>query len=183
MILPFWIRFLAAAVIISAITGIGWAIHHHIYMSGWDAHKAETEAIEKKNQIAIAKELEVKTAAVHETEHLLARSMDKRELEYRQGEEHAKTVTDGINADLRDHRLRLFVATRPGAVCRTAKDPGAGAADGTGGKGSAELDPSAAEFLVSIAAAGDKARRKHAAVVDAYNELRTTCAGASAPAH
>ena len=167
-------RVLGASIILAVIFGIGWAIHHHIYMSGYNAHKAETALRDEK---AAKEALADKIAADAETrtrETALAAEFDRRIALNHQEQANEKADADRLIADLRSRNKRLSIPiAKP--VCQAGTDAGTGTAAGTGAEGRAELTGPAAETLIGIAQRGDAAIRKHATVVDLYNDLRQAC--------
>lgn len=174
MTLPLWMRVLGASIILAVIFGIGWAIHHHIYMAGYNAHKAETQLRDEK---AAKQALADKIAADAETktrETALAAEFDRRIALNHKDQANEKDAADRLIADLRSRNKRLSIPVTS-QVCRTGADAGTGAAAGTGAEGRAELTDSAGETLIRIAQRGDAAIIKHATLVDLYNGLRQAC--------
>lgn len=81
---------------------------------------------------------------------------------------------DRLIADLRSDNRRLRVPVQHQA-CAPAPAAGGPAAGGTGEEGRAELTADAGVFVVGLLKRGDDAIRKHAAVVDLYENLRAAC--------
>ena len=87
--------------------------------------------------------------------------------------DHAKTRQDRLVAGIRAGTQRLSIAAHCPAAGQAATDPSFAA--GTGPEGArAELDRSAAEALVAIAADGDTAIRERNACIALYDATRAT---------
>lgn len=91
--------------------------------------------------------------------------------------DHAKNRQDRLVADIRSGAQRLSIAAHcPSPAGQAPADPAA--ALGAGAEGArAELDRSAAEALVSIAADGDTAIRERNACFEQYDAIRATLNG------
>lgn len=90
--------------------------------------------------------------------------------------DHAKTRQDRLVAGIRAGTQRLSIAARCPAAGLAPTDPAA--APGAGPESArAELDRSAAEALVAIAADGDAAIRERNACIALYDATRTTLNG------
>lgn len=120
---------------------------------------AQAQALARDKEAALLKQSEqLKTA--------LAKEID-----------HAKTRQDRLVADIRSGAQRLSIAAHCPSPAREAPaDPAA--APGAGPEGArAELDPTAAETLVAIAADGDTAIRERNACFEQYDAIRATLNG------
>ena len=174
MTLPLWMRVLGAGIILSVIFGVGWAIHHHIYMSGYNVHKAETKLRDEQAKNKALADKIAADAEVRKREEELAAEFDRRIALNHKDQANEKADADRLIADLRSRNKRLSIpVTKP--VCQAGADAGTGSSAGAGAEGRAELTPGAGETLVRIAERGDDAIRKHATVVGLYNDLRQAC--------
>lgn len=93
---------------------------------------------------------------------------------YKRSHEDADKQTQAVISDLRSGARRL----RPPAKCEVraaAPDAGGPAPEPAGDEGRGELSPDASVFVVGLLKRGDDAIRKHAAVVDLYENLRAAC--------
>lgn len=120
---------------------------------------------------------------IDENAKVLADEKDLREQDrkrfttYREEQANAKAESDRFIADLRRGAVRLRAPVR--SVCGAAPDAVGPAAAGTEREGHAELTNDASEFLDGLLARGDTGIRKHAAVVDLYENLRQKCSAPS----
>lgn len=141
-------------------------------------------------QVREAAKLEEQGRTVEAIQHVidanakvLANEKDLREQDrkrfttYREEQTRATSETNRLISSLRRDAIRLRVPVR--AVCGAAPDGSGPAAAGTGAEGHAELTPDAGEFVVNLLARGDTGIRKHAAVVDLYENLRQKCSAPS----
>jgi hypothetical protein len=96
---------------------------------------------------------------------------------YREETAREEISTKRLIASLRSDALRLRVPVR--SVCGAAPDASGPAAARAGSEGFAELTANASEFVVGLLARGDTGIRKHAAVVDLYENLRQKCSAPS----
>ena len=137
-----------------AVSGLlGWYEHH----VGYEAAMAENAT-----QVAAANERS------RQTEERLANALADNATQLRKAQKNADKKIEKLKSNLGDGSVRLSIPTQ-GCVQAAA---GAASASGDSGEGRAELDRQTAQNLVTITADGDAAIRKHAACVDAYNQVR-----------
>ena len=79
----------------------------------------------------------------------------------------AKEKITKLQSDIDDHKLRLYVATRPVQTSEHSPYPSRNT------EARAELDPEVAKSLIAITADGDTAIRKLNACIDIYNQVRS----------
>jgi hypothetical protein len=79
----------------------------------------------------------------------------------------AKAKITQLQSDIDDHKLRLYVATRPVQASEHSPYPSRNT------EARAELDPEVAKSLIAITADGDSAIRKLNACIDIYNQVRS----------
>ena len=105
-----------------------------------------------------------------ETEQQLNDTIATQAAQLRKAQKNADTRTEKLKLDIGDGSLRLSIPVSPqGCVQAPAS---AASASGDSGEVRAELDRQTAQNLVTITEDGNAAIRKHAACVDAYNEVR-----------
>jgi hypothetical protein len=162
-------RLISALVSILMMLAIGFYGYH---LGDKHATAAALVAEQGRTATALAK-LAKEDKAVLDQERAL-RAIDRHNFDYFiQGEADAKIETARIISGLQRDVIRLRIPIRPrGDAAAPEGGPAAGAA---GEEGHAELTADASEFLVILADRGDEGIRKHAAVVDAYERLRTAC--------
>jgi hypothetical protein len=133
-------------------------------MFGWyERHAGYEEAMaENAAQVATANERS------RQTEEKLSNTLADNATQLRKAQKNADKKIEILKSSLGDGSVRLSLPTQ-GCV---PTPEGATPASGDSGEGRAELDRQTAQNLVSITADGDTAIRKHAACVDAYNEVR-----------
>ena len=107
--------------------------------------------------------------AARTTEHLLTTKLNDQATTLRKVQKNADQRIEKLKLDVGTGVVRLSVPTH--SCVQTASD--ASAPSGDSGDNRAELDRQTAESLITIAADGDAAIRKHAACVAAYNEVRS----------
>ena len=122
---------------------------HHAAYNEQAIEVARLNAIERDKETEMAK-----IADVHATE--LKKVNDE-----------AKTKIAQLQSDVASGAIRLSIATRS---IQTSSDSTASPGNT---ESRAELDPEAANNLISIAADGDKAIRSLNACIDIYNEVRS----------
>lgn len=145
------------------------------YQTGARVEAKAAELRETKATAAALAEQAEENRIVLEQERAAYQSLQDRYNAYNQEKAREKIEVDALIADLRAANRRLSIPVRRAACpVRAGQDPAA--AGGTGEEGRADLTPAAAEFLITIAAQGDTAIRKHAAVVDLYEQARKACA-------
>jgi len=122
--------------------------HHQAYVEQ-EAEVARLNLLERQKEAEM-----VKIADNHATE-------------LRKANENAKVQIAKLQSDVASGAIRLSIATR---AVQTSSDstPTSGNTEAR-----SELDPEAANTLISIAADGDKAIRQLNACVDIYNEVRS----------
>ncbi|WP_153076882.1 lysis system i-spanin subunit Rz [Paraburkholderia bonniea] len=99
------------------------------------------------------------------------------ESQYRRENSDAKKTMDALRADVRAGAVRLRVAARCDSTGGGGV-PGAGSASaGADGDGNAELDAASAGALLGVAADGDRAARKVAALQAYAREAQRVCGG------
>jgi len=105
--------------------------------------------------------------AARTTEHLLTTKLNDQATTLRKVQKNADQRIEKLKLDVGTGVVRLSVPTHS---CVQAA-PDATPTSGNSGDNRAELDRQTAESLISIAADGDAAIRKHAACVATYNEV------------
>jgi hypothetical protein len=160
--------------VVSLIIAIGaYTVGHHVATTeAGAAEKVRTAQAVKAKGDADAKVL----AGERELRRLDTISFNR----YRKDHEDADEKTARTIDDLRTGARRLRVPTQR-QVCTAPGLPAGTAAGGPGEEGHAELAADASVFLVGLLKRGDDAITKHAAVVDAYERLRTACEKSGAP--
>jgi len=107
-------------------------------------------------------------------ERKLAAAFDQRIAQTYKDQANEKAAADRLIADLRNRNKRLSIPVTD-TFCRVGTDGSSPAAAGSGAEGRSDITPGAAEFLARLAERGDNAIRKHATLVDLYNDLRNAC--------
>lgn len=155
-------------VVLLAIFGAGgmWYGEHKAY--------AAAEAAEQKRTAQAVQHQKDADALVLAVERAQRQADAERFSTYQKDHQDADKITERVVAELRADNRRLRVPVQH-PVCAAAPVQGAAAAGGTGEEGHAELTADASVFLVGLLARGDEAIRKHAAVVDFYENLRAAC--------
>jgi hypothetical protein len=147
----------------------------------YGSEQAREEAAIETNRITV--QALNRQATVNDTvlanERALRAQDRERFTTYREETAHAQEISDRLVADLRRDAIRLRVPVR--SVCSAPGDGSGPAATGTEREGHAELTQDAAEFVVGLLARGDTGIRKHAAVVDLYENLRQKCSAPISP--
>jgi len=141
------------------------------------ATKIERTAAEARELKISIEARDAKIAADKDTkarENKLAQAFDARVAQTYKDQQSEKAAADRLIADLRNRNKRMSIPVVD-TVCRVGANGSAPAAAGSGAEGRADLTPGAAEFLAGLAQRGDAAIRKHATLVDLYNELRNAC--------
>lgn len=129
------------------------------FAGDWHGHSDAN----RTHQIEVAK-LNEKARVQEEQRQEIVNAKDTQyQLEQKNAKAQIATLTD----DLASHRVRLFIATRG---IQASGDAGAASTDRTEAR--AELDPEAAQRIVSITSEGDDAIRQLNACIDLYNEVR-----------
>lgn len=148
-----------AIVMAMLFAGFGIFAHHEGYVK---AKQEMAEEVTKAND------------AARETEQVLTDKLNTQTVTLRKAQKNADRKIEKIKLDVGTGALRLSI---PAHSCvQTPAD--APIASGNSGDSRAELDRSTAETLISIAADGDAAIRKHQACVAVYNEVMTQINGA-----
>ena len=127
-------------------------------------HHAGYEEAMTENALKVAEANE----HARETEQKLADTLTDHATQLRKAQKNADKTAAKLKLDIGDGSLRLSLPTN-GCVQAPA---GATSASGDSGENRAELDRQTAQALVTITEDGNAAIRKHAACVDAYNEVR-----------
>ncbi len=122
--------------------------HHQAYIEQ-EAEVARLNLIEREKEAEM-----VKIADNHATE-------------LRKANENAKAQITKLQSDVASGAVRLSIATRSVQTSENATSTTGGA------ETRAELDPEAANALITIASDGDKAIRSLNACIDIYNEVRS----------
>jgi hypothetical protein len=177
MTLPFWMRALAASIILAAIAGFVAVIYHGIYLRGYHARDIEAKAseanINRQHQAALA----AAEKARRDKEQHLTGIINELANQYQEVKSNAEAVQDKLRADVRTHAVRLSIPAS--AKCTDSADaggPDTALAHGTGDQTRAELMPETAIALIDIATDGDRAMRERNWLIDAYNAVRDACA-------
>ena len=131
---------------------------------GWYEYHAGYKAAMAENAAQVAKANEQS----RQTEQKLATTVVSHATKLKKAQKNADQRTAKLKLDIGNGSLRLSIPTQS-CLHATADST---ATSGNSGEGRAELDRQTAENLIAIAADGDAAIRKHAACVDAYNEIR-----------
>jgi len=134
--------------------GFGIFAHHEGYVK---AKQEMAEQVTKAND------------AARQVEQTLTTKLTDQATQLRKAQKNADQRTANLKLDVASGSLRLSIPTH--SCVQTTPD--AAASSGDIGDGRAELDRQTAESLITIAADGDAAIRKHAACVAAYNEVRS----------
>ena len=127
-------------------------------------HHAGYEEAMTENALKVAEANE----HARDTEQKLADTLTDHATQLRKAQKNADQNAAKLKLDIGDGSLRLSLPTN-GCVQTPA---GAASASGDSGENRAELDRQTAQALVTITEDGNAAIRKHAACVDAYNEVR-----------
>ena len=122
--------------------------HHQAYIEQ-EAEVARLNLIEREKEAEM-----VKIADNHATE-------------LRKANENAKAEITKLQSDVASGAIRLSIATRSVQTSTNSTSTTGGA------ETRAELDPEAANALITIASDGDKAIRSLNACIDIYNEVRS----------
>jgi len=122
--------------------------HHEAYVE-------QVAEVQRLQLIEQQKETEMQQAAQSQAEQLRKANQD------------AQAQITHLRSDIASGELRLSIATRS-----VQSSENAGTAPGNS-ETRAELDPEAAQSLVTIAGDGDNAIRKLNACVDLYNQVRS----------
>ena len=139
--------------LVLALLGVYGTGHHKGYVERDLEMQAE---IARMNEEARGKERAMQAAANANATNL------------RKANQNAQDQIVRLNADIGTGAVRLSIATGGLQGCRAA-----GAATGGGDEARAELDPTTARDLISIAADGDAAIRQLNACIDTYNAIRS----------
>ena len=141
-----WLAFLLAV-------GLSFAVGHH---KGYAQSEAE-QAIAIAEANAQARQVEqVMTTKLNETATKLKKENDV-----------AKSQITTLRNDVASGAVRLSIATQASVSTTSDTAPTCG-----NKQARAELDPAAANTLISIAADGDEAIRKLNSCIDSYNQVR-----------
>jgi len=133
---------------------------------GWYEHHVGYEQAKLEMEMEVAKANEKS----RQTESILTGKLNDQATELRKAQKHADKKIEKLKSALSSGSLRLSI---PVTTESCVQAPASSAsASGDSGQVRAELDKSTAQDLVSITADGDAAIRKHAACVDAYNQVR-----------
>jgi hypothetical protein len=145
------------------------------YLKGFDVAETAAQLREAGITAAAKAEQHAEDLKTLEIERTARKELDERYAAYQEEKNREQIENDALIADLRADRRRLSIPVRRPA-CQASPGADPATAGGTGEEGRADLTPPAAEFLVGLATRGDDAIRKHAAVVDLYENARSACA-------
>lgn len=135
---------------------------------------AEQERFIQQANTITQLEAQAKSAALVLQRERKLRADDRADyIKFQEDQKNAEKATAIVISDLRSGSRRLRIPVN--SVCSAADNAGGQAPERAVDDGRAELTAPASEFLVSIAARGDSAIRKHAEVVDRYEHLRIAC--------
>lgn len=126
---------------------------------GWGRHYEYLE-----NQAEVAR----LNAQARETEQRRQSDANAAANELRKANRDAQAEITRLNSDVATGAVRLSIATRSVSACSDA-----GAAAGSSAEARTELDPTAAQDLIAIAAEGDEAIRQLNSCIDIYNKVRS----------
>lgn len=137
-----------------SFTGLfGWYEHHAGYI---DAKTEMAFEVAKANEQS------------RQTEEVLSNKLTDKATQLRKVQKDADKKIEKLKRDVGNGVVRLSIPTK-GCVQTSTDAP---VASGDLGNARAELDGQTAQDLIAITEDGDKAIRKHAACVAAYNEVR-----------
>jgi prophage endopeptidase len=142
----------AIAVLLALIGAFGYG--HHV------AYVEQAAEIARLNAIEQIKEKAMKAEA------------DKKANALKQENEDAQKKIDSLKSAVADGSVRLSIATRAVQASTASRST-----CGAGAEERAELDPKAAQDLISIAADGDAAIRQLNAMIALYNDLKDKANG------
>src|SRR5450830_427596 len=166
MMLPTWLRNVAAAALLAGAAVAAWTVQ------GWrkDTVIADLRLAAAQADEAAALTLARATDAARRREQDAAKAQQDRTNQLRKERDYAKANRDQFIAGVRSGAIRLSipVLARDG----NADGADAGAVSGNRHQTPAELDPEAAQFLDAIAGDGDDAIRQLNACIDIYNDVR-----------
>ena len=139
------------------------------YFYGAHTAKLAAELREKEITATAEKELYVSTQKNAETESALRKTLEVKDLKYKQEKDLAQSKIDALQRDIRTGTVRLSVPVRS---CGTST-AGAGTAsvDGTLNEARAELLPETASDLIGIAGDADNEVRRTNSCIDRYTEV------------
>jgi len=141
-----WLAFLLAI-------GISFAVGHH---KGYAQSEAE-------QAVAIAEA----NAQARQVEQVMTTKLNETATKLRKENDAAKTQITTLRNDVASGAVRLSIATQASVSTASDTAPTCG-----NQQARAELDPTAANALISIAADGDEAIRKLNSCIDSYNQVR-----------
>jgi len=150
-----WLILGAVLLLISTYLGA----HHLGYNEGYAKSQQENaERVAKANEEARA------------TETIVVSKVAQTSVKLRKDQSNAEQKVEKIKSDVDTGAIRLSIPVAQACVHTAADAP---APSGDIGSQRAELDRQTADALISLAAEGDSAIRKHAACVQAYNEVKS----------
>jgi prophage endopeptidase len=141
-----WLVFILAV-------GISFAVGHH---KGYAESEAEQAAAIVEANLQARQVEQAMTAKLNETTAKLRKENDA-----------AKSQITTLRNDVASGAVRLSIATQASVSTASDTAPTCG-----NQQARAELDPKAANALISIAADGDEAIRKLNSCIDSYNQVR-----------
>jgi hypothetical protein len=157
------------------LAGIIWTLLVAIagYMTGHETASDQAERVQRENTVNANRTIAAMNDWRIEQSAALRLANNARFDSHRQQEAKAHEQTDRLIADLRSDNRRLRIPVR---ACGNTETAASGTlASGHQPQGYAELDGATSAALVAITRDGDDAIRKHALVVDAYEDLRKAC--------
>lgn len=139
-----------------SFTGLfGWYEHHAGYI---DAKTEMAFEVAKANEQS------------RQTEEVLSNKLTDKATQLRKVQKDADKKIEKLKRDVGSGAVRLSVPVVSQGCVQASTD--AAATSGDNGSARAELDGQTAQDLIAITEDGNKAIRKHAACVAAYNEVR-----------
>jgi len=156
--MPYGILALVLAAVMAAVGAFG---YHKGHVAGHDEQQLVIDKMQaewaKAQQAAQAREL------------ALGEQVNAGAVALRKAQDDAQSKVDVLRTSVRSGAVRLSVPAKcPAAVTVQAPASAAGHSD----QARAELDPTASDALVAIAADGDNAIRQLNACIDAYQAMR-----------
>src|SRR5450830_2153714 len=166
MMLPTWLRNVAAAALLAGAAVAAWTVQ------GWrkDTVIADLRLAAAQADEAAALTLVRATDEARQREQDAAKAQQDRANQLMKERDDARTDRDHFIAGVRSGAIRLSIPVVSRDADASSAD--AGTVAGNRNETRAELDPEAAQFLDAIAGEGDDAIRQLNACIDTYNNVR-----------